>query len=136
LGSFGPSGDLSEYADGQKLEASFAGALGRFIEPALEPIGLDWKTGIAVITSFAAREVFVGTMNVLYALEGVSLKPDYSTASASSLLIFYVIAMQCMSTLAIVKRETNGWKWPVVMFTYLTVLAYIASWITFRLVGP
>lgn len=136
LGSFGPSGDLSEYADGQKLEASFAGALGRFIEPALEPIGLDWKTGIAVITSFAAREVFVGTMNVLYALEGVSLKPDYSTASASSLLIFYVIAMQCMSTLAIVKRETNGWKWPAVMFTYLTVLAYIASWITFRLVGP
>lgn len=136
LGSFGPSGDLSEFADGQKLEASFAGALGRFIEPVLEPIGLDWKTGIAVITSFAAREVFVGTMNVLYALEGISLKPDYSTASASSLLIFYVIAMQCMSTLAIVKRETNGWTWPAVMFTYLTVLAYLSSWITFRLVGP
>lgn len=136
LGSFGPTGDLSEYADGQKLEASFAGALGRFIEPALEPIGLDWKTGIAVITSFAAREVFVGTMNILYGLDGMNLKPDYSTASASSLLIFYVIAMQCMSTLAIVKRETNGWKWPAVMFTYLTTLAYIASWITFRLVGP
>jgi ferrous iron transport protein B len=136
LGSFGPSGDLSEFEDGQKLEASFAGALGRFIEPVLEPIGIDWKTGIAVITSFAAREVFVGTMNVLYGLDGMNLKPDYSAASAASLLIFYVIAMQCMSTLAIVKRETNGWRWPIVMFTYLTTLAYIASWITYRLVGP
>ncbi|MEN9839040.1 MAG: hypothetical protein RL177_519 [Bacteroidota bacterium] len=135
LGSFGPTGDLSHFEDGQKLEASFAGALGRFIEPVLEPIGLDWKTGIAVITSFAAREVFVGTMNILYGLDGMNLKPDYSAASASSLLIFYVIAMQCMSTLAIVKRETNGWKWPAVMFTYLTLLAYIASWITYRLVG-
>lgn len=135
LGSFGPSGDLTEFADGQKLEASFAGALGRFIEPVLQPIGIDWKTGIAVITSFAAREVFVGTMNVLYGLDGMHLKPDYSAASAASLLIFYVIAMQCMSTLAIVKRETNGWKWPVVMFTYLTGLAYLASWITYRLVG-
>lgn len=135
LGSFGSQGNLQDLEPGVKLEASYAGALGRFIEPVLEPIGLDWKTGIAVITSFAAREVFVGTMNILYGLDGQDLKPDYSTASAASLLIFYVIAMQCMSTLAIVKRETNGWKWPIVMFSYLTILAYIASWITFRLVG-
>ncbi len=135
LGSFGPSGTLDHLPTHEKLEASFAGALGKFIEPVLQPIGIDWKTGIAVITSFAAREVFVGTMNILYGLDGMNLKPDYSAASAASLLIFYVIAMQCMSTLAIVKRETNGWKWPIVMFTYLTVLAYVASWITFRVVG-
>ncbi len=133
-GSFGPSGTLGHLPENARLEASFAGWAGRAIEPVMEPIGVDWKTGIAVITSFAAREVFVGTMNILYGMEGGG-KPDYPPATAASLLVFYVIAMQCMSTLAIVKRETGGWKWPAVMFGYLTGLAYIASWITFRLVG-
>lgn len=133
-----------------KLENSYAGILGKSIEPVIAPLGFDWKIGIALITSFAAREVFVGTMATLYSVgdedEGslllkekmkAAVKPDgtpvFNLATGLSLMIFYVFAMQCMSTLAVVKRETRGWKWPVVQFAYMTGLAYIMSWIVFQL---
>lgn len=130
------------------LENSYAGILGKSIEPAIAPLGFDWKIGIALITSFAAREVFVGTMATLYSVEQddnatlterlhASVRPDgskvYTLASGLSLMVFYVFAMQCMSTLAVVKRETRSWKWPTVQLIYMTALAYIMSLIVFQL---
>ena len=129
-----------------KLANSYAGILGKKIEPVIKPLGYDWKIGIALITSFAAREVFVGTMATLYSVEednNSSLreklrasvwpdgKPVYSLATALSLMVFYVLAMQCMSTLAIVKRETGTWKWPTIQFVMMTGLAYVLSWLTY-----
>ncbi len=126
-----------------KLESSYAGALGKTIEPIIAPLGFDWKMGIAIITSFAAREVFVGTMATLYSVEAsdnsslteklrAAKRPDgtpvYSLAAALSLMIFYVLAMQCMSTLAVVKKETASWKWPAIQFFMMTGLAYLMSW--------
>lgn len=132
----------------EKLENSYAGILGKAIEPVIRPLGYDWKIGIALITSFAAREVFVGTMATLYSVDEdntVTLQqkmenatwPDgskvYTLATGMSLIIFYVLAMQCMSTLAVVKRETKTWKWPVVQLVYMTLLAYVCSFITYVL---
>ncbi len=132
-----------------KLENSYAGIMGKIIEPAIEPLGYDWKIGIALITSFAAREVFVGTMATLYSVGDeendlklkekmkAAVRPDgtpvFTLASGVSLMIFYVFAMQCMSTLAIVKRETRSWKWPIIQFIYMTGLAYVMSWIAYLL---
>lgn len=132
-----------------KLENSYAGILGKLIEPAIRPLGYDWRIGIALITSFAAREVFVGTMATLYSVgeddEGLLLrdklrsakKEDGSTlftlATGISLMIFYLFAMQCMSTLAITRRETKSWKWPVIQFVYMTGIAYIMSFIAYQL---
>lgn len=131
-----------------RLEHSFAGHLGHAIEPAIRPLGFDWKIGIALITSFAAREVFVGTMATLYSV-GSDAKDDaplrtkmaaarrddgtpvYTLATGLSLLIFYVFAMQCMSTLAIVKRETRSWKWPAVQFTYMLAMAWVGAWVAY-----
>jgi len=131
------------------LQSSYAGSLGSFIEPAIRPLGYDWKIGIALITSFAAREVFVGTMATLYSVGddadansstlrqkmAAAKRADgtkvYDIATGLSLLVFYVIAMQCMSTLVIVKRETKTWKWPVIQFIYMTGLAYLLSWVTY-----
>jgi ferrous iron transport protein B len=133
------------------LEKSYAGTLGKAIEPAIEPLGYDWKIGIALITSFAAREVFVGTMATLYSVgeddseESLRLRekmqqakrPDgtkvYSLATGLSLMVFYVFAMQCMSTLAIVKRETGTWKWPLLQLVYMTALAYVMSLLVYHL---
>jgi len=133
------------------LENSYAGVLGKSIEPAIKPLGYDWKIGIALITSFAAREVFVGTMATLYSVgdddtsESLMLrekmqqakKPDgtpvYTLAAGLSLMIFYVFAMQCMSTLAIVRRETGTWKWPLIQLVYMTGLAYALSLLTYQL---
>jgi ferrous iron transport protein B len=133
------------------LQNSYAGTLGKAIEPAIRPLGYDWKIGIALITSFAAREVFVGTMATLYSVGdddsannttlrqkmSMAVRPDgtkvYNLATGLSLLIFYVLAMQCMSTLAIVKRETRSWKWPVIQFVYMTALAYFMSWLAYIL---
>ena len=130
----------------QKLENSYAGILGKKLEPVIAPMGFDWKIGIALVTSFAAREVFVGTMATLYSVEEsdnsslreklkAALRPDgtpvYSLAAALSLMVFYVLAMQCMSTLAVVKRETQSWKWPTIQFFMMTGLAYIMSWLTY-----
>ncbi|RZM29386.1 MAG: ferrous iron transport protein B [Pedobacter sp.] len=137
-----------EYANA-KLENSFVGIAGRSIEPAIRPLGYDWKIGIALITSFAAREVFVGTMATLYSVGGDEnegpLKekmraakredgsPVYTLAAGVSLMVFYVFAMQCMSTLAIVKRETRSWKWPAIQLLYMTGLAYLLSFLTYQL---
>ena len=134
---------LSKQYHTDKLANSYAGIAGKTIEPIIKPLGYDWKIGIALVTSFAAREVFVGTMATLYSVEeddNSSLreklksstwpdgKPVYTLATALSLMIFYVLAMQCMSTLAIVKRETGSWKWPAIQFFMMTGLAYLMSW--------
>ncbi len=131
------------------LEASYAGHFGKAIEPAIKPLGYDWKIGIALITSFAAREVFVGTLATIYSVgdeeEAPLIEkmrsqkwastglPVYTTATAISLLVFYAFAMQCMSTLAIVKKETNSWKWPAIQFVYMTVVAYASSFLAYQL---
>ena len=133
------------------LQASFAGNLGKAIEPLIAPLGYDWKIGIALITSFAAREVFVGTMATLYSVgdnadennltlqeKMLSAKREdgssvYTLATGLSLLIFYALAMQCMSTIAIVKRETKSWKWPAIQLLYMTALAYLCSFLAYQL---
>lgn len=135
-----------------KIEASYAGHLGKFIEPVIKPLGFDWKIGIALITSFAAREVFVGTMATIYSVGSsdddatirekmaAEINPQsgnkvYNSATAWSLLIFYVFAMQCMSTLAVTKSETNSWKWPIIQFFYMGTLAYLGSWLVYNLLS-
>ena len=132
-----------------KLENSFAGLLGKSIEPVISPLGYDWKIGIALITSFAAREVFVGTMATLYSVgdndEGslllkekmkAAVRPDggkvFDLPTGLSLMIFYVFAMQCMSTLVVVRKETRSWKWPIIQLIYMTGLAYFMSWIVYQ----
>lgn len=132
-----------------KLENSWAGLAGRAIEPVIEPLGFDWRIGISLITSFAAREVFVGTMATLYSVgedeEGLRLRdkmraarrPDgsalFTLATGVSLMVFYVFAMQCMSTLAITRRETRTWKWPIIQFVYMTALAYLMSLLVYHI---
>lgn len=134
---------------GAQLEASYAGMIGHAIEPAIRPLGFDWKIGIALVTSFAAREVFIGTMSTIYSLgndsentDGVlarmqaEVNPDtggpmFTPALACSLLVFYLFAMQCMSTLAVTYRETQSWKWPVAQLFYMTGLAYLCSWLVY-----
>lgn len=138
---------LEKHLSAEKLQNSYAGILGKSIEPVITPLGYDWKIGIALITSFAAREVFVGTMATLYSVEetdDTSLRQKmaaathangtkvYTLPAAFSLMIFYVFAMQCMSTLAVVKRETRSWKWPVFQFIYMTGLAYVLSLIVYQ----
>ncbi|MDR0792378.1 MAG: ferrous iron transport protein B [Chitinophagaceae bacterium] len=132
----------------EKLQNSYAGILGQTIEPAIKPLGYDWKIGIALITSFAAREVFVGTMATLYSVESENRQtlqqkmknatrtdgsPVYTLATAISLMVFYVLAMQCMSTLAVVKRETKSWKLPLIQFCYMGVLAYLCSFLAYTI---
>ncbi|GAB2534091.1 ferrous iron transport protein B [Spirosoma aerophilum] len=136
----------------ERMEASYAGNFGHFIEPVIRPLGYDWKIGIALLSSFAAREVFVGTMSTIYSIgsgdgdEGVTIRerlrqernPEtggamYTPALAWSLLVFYVFAMMCMSTLAATQRETKSWKWPAVQLTYMMVLAYVAAFATYQL---
>ncbi|HNP06669.1 MAG TPA: ferrous iron transport protein B [Cyclobacteriaceae bacterium] len=133
-----------------RLEHSYAGIIGKAIEPSITPLGYDWKIGIALITSFAAREVFVGTMATIYSVGNTEdqttiksrlraeINPDtggprFTLATGLSLLVFYTFAMQCMSTLAVVKRETNGWKWPMIQLVYMTALAYISALIVYQL---
>lgn len=135
-----------------RLESSYAGHLGKLIEPTIAPLGFDWKMGIALISSFAAREVFVGTMATIYSIGNtddeltirekmageinpVTKLPVYNMATSLSLLIFYVFALQCMSTLAVTKRETKSWKWPAIQFTYMGVLAYLGSLIVFQILS-
>ncbi|MBC6608558.1 ferrous iron transport protein B [Hymenobacter sp. BT188] len=132
----------------EKLENSYAGLFGRTLEPAIRPLGFDWKIGIALITSFAAREVFVGTISTIYSVgqdadmrtvqqklaaeKDENGQPFFTPARAFSLLVFYVFAMQCMSTLAVVYRETKGWKWPLMQLVYMTGLAYVSSLIVYQ----
>lgn len=134
----------------EKLEASYAGALGKSLEPIIAPLGFDWKIGIALVTSFAAREVFVGTMATIYSVgdEGnngsirekmageinpLTGEKKYTAAVGLSLMIFYAFAMQCMSTIAVVYRETKNWKWPLIQFVYMGVLAYVSSFVVFHI---
>lgn len=136
----------------QKLEASYAGILGKKMEPVIKPLGFDWKIGIALITSFAAREVFVGTMATIYSsgdsenTETLREKliaeknfetqlPAYSSAVCWSLMIFYVFAMQCMSTLATTYRETKHWKWPAIQLVFMTGLAYLSSLVIYNVLS-
>ena len=136
-----------------RLENSYAGHFGKFIEPAIKPLGYDWKIGIALITSFAAREVFVGTVSTIYSIGADAEnettikerlrnevntetgKPTFSIATSFSLLIFYVFAMMCMSTLAVVYRETKGWKWPIIQLIYMSVLAYVSAFVVYQVLS-
>ena len=137
---------------GEKLRQSFAGKMGRGLEPFIAPLGFDWKMGIGIISSFAAREVFVSTMSTVYnvadsddkeahtkALAQVlreQKKPDgtpvYTTLTSISLMVFYVLALQCVSTVAVVRRETNSWKWPVFQWVYMGVLAWVLAFVTYQ----
>ncbi|MBI1358001.1 MAG: ferrous iron transporter B [Acidobacteria bacterium] len=117
------------------IEESLAGTIGRTIEPLVAPLGFDWKIGIGLITSLAAREVIVGTLGTIYGMEAdegsvalqEALRQDLDLGGAVALLVFFAFAMQCMSTVAVVRRETGGWKWPVIQFSYMTALAYVAG---------
>ncbi len=141
--------DMEEEVASYKLKHSYIGIAGRAIEPVVTPLGYDWKIGIAIISSFAAREVFVGTLATIYSVgsnEEETIKnrmagetnpvlggPLFTFASGISLLLFYAFAMQCMSTLAIVKKETNSWRWPVLQLVVMSTFAYLVALIAFQL---
>lgn len=137
--------EISSY----KLEKSYIGVLGKTIEPVIRPLGYDWKIGIAVITSFAAREVFIGTLASIYSVDSeeevtiknrmeaeinpVNGKKVFNFATGISLLLFYAFAMQCISTLAITKKETNSWKWPIIQLVFMSALAYSVSLVVYQI---
>jgi len=140
--------NLSKKVAAYKLQHSYIGYMGQAIEPVIKPLGYDWKIGIALISSFAAREVFVGTLATIYSVENEgdnktiiermkievnpeTGKPIFDFPTGISLLLFYALAMQCVSTLAIVKRETNSWKWPVLQLFFMTGFAYIVSFLAY-----
>lgn len=142
----GYNNKLSAY----KLEHSILGNIGKSIEPIISPLGYDWKIGIAIVTSFAAREVFVGTLATIYSVESDKEEtirermsneiredgtPLFGLASGISLMIFYAFAMQCMSTLAVVKKETNSWKWPAAQLIIMTIIAYLAALLVYQLIS-
>lgn len=142
--------DLEIKTNAYKLEHSYIGILGKTIEPVISPLGYDWKIGIALISSFAAREVFVGTLATIYSVESDSEdtiknrmasevrkdgSPLFNLASGISLMLFYAFAMQCMSTLAVVRKETNSWKWPMVQLFGMTLLAYLVAFSTYQILA-
>ena len=149
--SFGPgkTPDFTQDYEAIPIEDSYVGKMGKAIEPVMKPLGFDWKVSIAVLSSFVAREVFVGTMATLYSVddnEKSSIReqmakqknpdtgePYFSLAVGVSLLLFYAFAMQCMSTLAIVRKETNSWKWPAIQLVVMTLVAYLAAYATFQI---
>jgi ferrous iron transport protein B len=133
-----------------QLERSVAGHIGKAIEPTISPLGFDWRIGISLLASFSAREVMVSTLGQLYAFSGdeedleglgarlkAAKKPDgapaYTLAVALSLLVFYVYSLQCVSTLAVMRRETGSWRWPALGFAYMLALAWVGSFVTYRL---
>lgn len=145
--------EMTAHFSAEKLKYSYAGITGRAMEPLIAPLGFDWKIGIALITSFAAREVFVGTMSTIYSVgvdnEDITTvkekmraeknpqtgKPRYDLATGWSLMLFYAFAMQCMSTMAVVKRETGSWKWPLIQFAFMGLLAYISSFLIYQILS-
>lgn len=142
--------ELNAVIASYKLEHSFIGILGKSIEPAIAPLGFDWKIGIALISSFAAREVFVGTLATIYSVgtDGEETiknrmaaeikengKPLFDLPTGVSLMLFYAFALQCMSTLAIVKKETNGWKWPMIQLFSMTLIAYISALAVYQILA-
>jgi len=144
-----PAAETERRVASARLETSYAGTFGHVIEPAIRPLGFDWKIGIALLTSFAAREVFVGTMSTIYSVgqdadlgtvqqklaneKDIHGQPFFTPVRALSLLVFYVFAMQCMSTLAVTYRETKSWRWPLGQLVYMTGLAYAASLFVWQL---
>lgn len=148
LSSYGPSAEGLIPERTEELQSSYMGRLGSIIEPVIKPLGFDWKIGISLITSFAAREVFVGSMATIYGVDtdddgGMLLErmrgevfadtglAVYTLASGLSLMVFYVYAMQCMATMAVVRKETGSWKWPILQMLILGVMAYTSSWVVF-----
>ena len=125
------------------IGSSYAGRIGHVIEPAIQPLGFNWKIGIGLITSLAARETIVSTLGTIYGVEGdehsatlqQALHHDLSPGGAFALLVFFAFAMQCMSTVAVVRRETGGWKWPAAQFAYMTGLAYVCALLANRLLA-
>ncbi|HAR19187.1 MAG TPA: ferrous iron transporter B, partial [Cytophagales bacterium] len=125
------------------------GQFGKFIEPAIRPLGYDWKIGIALLSSLAAREVFVGTMSTIYSIgneedtktlrekmlqaKDANGKPIYTIPVAVSLMVFYAFSLQCISTIAVTKRETGGWKWAIIQFIFMTTVAYLSSFAIYQL---
>lgn len=141
--------DTEDFVASRRLEASFAGIMGKTLEPAIAPLGFDWKIGIALVTSFAAREVFVGTMATIYSIGSTddeqtirqrmaeevnpaTGKRMYDLPVSLSLLLFYVFAMQCISTLAVVRKETGTWKWPLIQLVFMTGFAYVVSLVVYQ----
>jgi len=139
-----------ELASSYALEHSFAGRAGHAIEPLIRPLGFDWKIGVGLVSSLAAREVIVATLAQIYAssdeelslraairgdLDPVTGRPVFTGATVAALLVFFVFALQCTSTLAVMRRETNSWRWPAFAFGYLLVLAYGASFVAYRVVN-
>jgi ferrous iron transport protein B len=136
------------------LKNSAAGKIGRVIEPVLKPLGYDWQIGIGIVSSFVAREVIVSTLAIVYGVGQDAAEhhssslydslrratrsdgtPMFTTATCASLLVFYILAAQCLSTTAVMRRETGGWKWPLFQIAYMTGLAYVAAFIVFQLVS-
>jgi ferrous iron transport protein B len=157
FGDFGPIPEpvkeqepefMRKYIDSQQLRHSIAGRFGHAIEPVIRPLGFDWKMGVGLVGAFAAREVFVSTMAIVYNAGSEDNTQDLATAMhtdrysdgravwtplvAVSLLVWFVLAMQCMSTLAIVRRETGGWKWPIGMLLYMNALAYVVCLVVYQ----
>lgn len=126
-----------------EIQDSFAGMVGRAVEPVIKPLGFNWKIGIGLITSLAAREVIVGTLGTIYGIEGeanskglqAALQGDLTPAGAVALLVFFAFALQCFSTIAVVRRETGGWKWPIFQFSYMLFLAYVGAWTAYEIAG-
>lgn len=126
-----------------EIGQSIAGMIGHAVEPVIQPLGFNWKIGIGLITSLAAREVIVGTLGTIYGIEGTTqsvglqaaLQRDLTPGGAAALLVFFAFAMQCMSTVAVVRRETAGWRWPVIQFAYMTVFAYVFAFLANRIVS-
>jgi ferrous iron transport protein B len=142
--------DATPSFEAQQLERSFGGQLGKALEPLIEPLGFDWKIGVGIVGAFAAREVFVSTMGLVYGLGEVGDddaplrermraemhadgKPVYTPLVGLSLMVFFALACQCMSTLAVVRRETRSWRWPAFLFAYMTALAWATSFVVFQL---
>jgi ferrous iron transport protein B len=125
------------------IEESVLGQMGRVIEPTIAPLGFDWRIGIGLVSSLAAREVIVGTLGTIYGIEGAdegsmelqeTLQRSMDVGTAVALLVFFVFALQCMSTVAVMKRETAGWKWPILQFTYMLALAWVGAFVANALI--
>ncbi len=153
LANYGPlsSAEMDQLDPAQRLEQSYIGRIGHAVEPAIRPLGYDWKVGIALLSSFAAREVFVGTMATIYAVGTDDLgtvrehmaqeinpdtgEPFFNLAVGVSLMLFYAFAMQCLSTFAVVKKETGGWKWPLIQMAGMTAFAYLVSFVAYQILA-
>ncbi len=125
------------------VQDSVVASVGHSIEPVIRPLGFDWKIGVGLLTSIAAREVIISTLGTLHGVDPQShsadlqaaLRQELTPAAAVALLVFFAFAMQCMSTIAVVRRETNGWKWPAIQFAYMTLVAYVAAYAAYHIAG-